>query len=149
MRRRSRLVRELIPDDMLQYGLIPEFVGRLPVAVSLDPIDRVMMKRILTEPKNAIIKQFQRLFALDQVELIFTDDALDAAATEAFKRKTGARGLRTIIEETLLDVMYEIPSRPDIKKCVVSAETILQHSPPLLITQKDQVAPAGKLKETA
>jgi ATP-dependent Clp protease ATP-binding subunit ClpX len=151
MRRRSALLRRLIPDDLLHYGLIPEFVGRLPVFVSLDSIDRAMMKRILVEPRNAIIKQFQRLFALDHVELVFMEDALEAAATEAFKRKTGARGLRTIIEETLLDVMYEIPSRPDIKKCVVNADTILHHKAPLLITQTDHSLPAGPtvLKETA
>ena len=151
MRRRSALLHQLIPDDLLHYGLIPEFVGRLPVFVSLNSIDRAMMKRILVEPKNAIIKQFQRLFALDHVELVFTDDALEAAATEAFKRKTGARGLRTIIEETLLDVMYEIPSRPDIKKCVVNADTILHRQTPLLITQTDHSAPAttAALKETA
>ncbi len=151
MRRRSALLRRLIPDDLLHYGLIPEFVGRLPVFVGLDSIDRVMMKRILVEPKNAIVKQFQRLFALDHVDLVFTDDGLEAAATEAFKRKTGARGLRTIIEETLLDVMYEIPSRPDIKKCVVSADTILRHKAPILLTQTDHSLPAlpTVLKETA
>jgi ATP-dependent Clp protease ATP-binding subunit ClpX len=148
MARRAALLRELIPDDLLAYGLIPEFVGRLPITVSLDPVDRCMMKRILTEPRNAITRQFQRLFGMDHVELVFTEDALDATATEAFKRKTGARGLRTIIEETLLDVMYEIPSRPDIRKCVVNADTILRRQPPLLITQSDHTAPAA-LKETA
>jgi len=149
MHRRSRLLRDLVPDDLLGYGLIPEFVGRIPVVVSLDAIDRVMMKRILIEPKNSITKQFTHLFALDDVELVFTDDALDATAAEAFKQKTGARGLRTIMEETLLDVMYEIPSRPEVKKCVVNAETILRHQLPLLITQADRVRPDDELKETA
>ena len=119
------LLQQVTPDDLLEYGLIPEFVGRLPVVVSVDPLDREALVRILTEPKNAVVKQYQRLFGLDNVELIFTDDALDAVADEALQHKTGARGLRTIIEEILLDVMYEIPSRKDVRKCVVSAETVL------------------------
>jgi ATP-dependent Clp protease ATP-binding subunit ClpX len=118
------LLRQVIPDDLLKYGLIPEFVGRLPVTVSVDPLDQETLVQILTVPKNAIVKQFQRLFALDGVNLEFTPDALATAAQEALKHKTGARGLRTIIEETLLDVMYEIPSRPDIKRCLITADTI-------------------------
>jgi len=149
MRRRSRLLRYLTPDDLLQYGLIPEFVGRIPLSVSLDAIDRVMMRRILVEPKNSITRQFKHLFALDDVELVFTDDALDATASEAFKQKTGARGLRTIMEETLLNVMYEIPSRPEVKKCVVDAETIMRRQEPLLLTQTDHVISDDELKETA
>ena len=120
----AQLLRQVIPDDLLKYGLIPEFVGRLPVTVSVDPLDQETLVRILTEPKNAIVKQFQRLFALDGVSLEFTAEALSTAAEEALKHKTGARGLRTIIEETLLDVMYEIPSRPDIKRCLITADTI-------------------------
>lgn len=149
MRRKARLLQEVTPDDLLKYGMIPEFVGRIPVVVSLEPLDREMMKRILIEPKNALTKQFQRLFALDNVELVFTEDALEAAATEAFKRKTGARGLRTILEEALLDVMYEIPSRPEIKKCIVDADAILGRRAPLLLTQADHVVPPSDLKETA
>jgi len=144
----AELLRQVIPDDLLQYGLIPEFVGRLPVTVSVEPLDQETMVAILTEPKNAIIKQFQRLFALDNVELIFTDEALETAAEEALKRKTGARGLRTIIEETLLDVMYEIPSRRDIKKCIIKAETILGKAGPLLLTQSEHPVVWG-LEETA
>jgi len=144
----AELLRQIIPDDLLKYGLIPEFVGRLPVTVSVDPLDKETMVAILTEPKNAIVKQFQRLFALDNVELIFTDEALDTAAEEALKRKTGARGLRTIIEETLLDVMYEIPSRRDIKKCIIKAETILGKAGPLLLTQSEHPVVWG-LEETA
>src|SRR4029077_14968590 len=102
---------QLIPDDLLKFGLIPEFVGRLPVSVSLDNLDRAALIRILTEPKNAIIKQYQKLLQLDRVELNFTNDALEEAAERALKQKTGARGLRSIIEDVLLDVMYEIPSR--------------------------------------
>jgi ATP-dependent Clp protease ATP-binding subunit ClpX len=144
----AELLRQVIPDDLLQYGLIPEFVGRLPVTVSVEPLDKETMVAILTEPKNAIVKQFQRLFALDNVELIFTDEALETAAEEALKRKTGARGLRTIIEETLLDVMYEIPSRRDIKKCVIKAETILGKAGPLLLTQSEHPV-VWNLEETA
>jgi len=120
----AELLHQVIPDDLMKYGLIPEFIGRLPVSVSVDPLDQEMLVKILTEPKNAIVKQFQRLFSLDGVTLEFTPDALTTAAEEALRHKTGARGLRTIIEETLLDVMYEIPSRPDIKRCLITADTI-------------------------
>jgi ATP-dependent Clp protease ATP-binding subunit ClpX len=134
----AELLREITPDDLMAFGLIPELVGRLPVAVSVDPLDRAAMVAILTEPKNALVKQFKRMLQLDGVELIFTDDALEAAAEEAIGRKTGARGLRTIIEETLLEVMYEIPSRSDVVKCVVNADTIRRKMRPLLLTQSDR-----------
>ena len=134
----SELLRHISPDDLLKYGLIPEFVGRLPVVVSVDPLDKDALVRILTEPRNAIVKQFQRLFALDDVELVFTEDALVTAAEEAMKLETGARGLRTIIERTLLDVMFEIPSRRDVRKCVVSDDTIVNQSHPLLLTQAER-----------
>jgi ATP-dependent Clp protease ATP-binding subunit ClpX len=134
----AELLRQVIPDDLLRYGLIPEFVGRLPVTVSVDPLDQHTLVKILTEPKNAIVKQFQRLFALDGVTLEFTPDALTTAAEEALKHRTGARGLRTIIEETLLDVMYEIPSRPDIKRCVITADTIRGITGPELYNEYDQ-----------
>jgi ATP-dependent Clp protease ATP-binding subunit ClpX len=120
----ANLLRQITPDDLLNFGLIPEFVGRMPVSVTVDPLDLETLVQILTEPRNALVKQFQRLFAIDGVELEFTPDALTTAAGEAFKHKTGARGLRTIIEETLLDVMYEIPSRPEIKRCVITGDTI-------------------------
>ena len=120
----ASLLRQVIPDDLLNYGLIPEFVGRLPVTVTVEPLDQEALVEILTEPKNALVKQFQRLFAIDDVTLEFTPDSLCTAAEEALKHKTGARGLRTIIEETLLDVMYEIPSRPEIKRCLITADTI-------------------------
>jgi len=134
----SELLKRVSPDDLLKFGLIPEFVGRLPVVVSVDSLDKEALVRILTEPRNAIVKQFQRLFALDGVELIFTEDALVTAAEEALKLETGARSLRTIIERVLLDVMFEIPSRRDVRKCVVSGETILNHSQPLLLTQAER-----------
>jgi ATP-dependent Clp protease ATP-binding subunit ClpX len=134
----SELLQHVSPDDLLKFGLIPEFVGRLPLVVSVDPLDRDALIRILTEPRNAIVKQFQRLFALDGVELVFTEDALITTAEEAMKLETGARGLRTIIERTLLDVMFEIPSRRDVRKCVVSGDTITNRSQPLLLTQAER-----------
>lgn len=134
----AELLRQVTPDDLLAYGMIPEFVGRMPVTVSVDPLDEDALVEVLTRPKNAIVKQYQRLFAMDKVELTFTEGALRAAAREAMKHKTGARGLRTIIEETLLDVMYEIPSRRDVRKVVVNEDTISQRSKPILVTQSDR-----------
>jgi ATP-dependent Clp protease ATP-binding subunit ClpX len=128
----TQVLRHLMTDDLLKYGLIPEFVGRLPVSVSLDLLTREDLIRILVEPKNAIIKQYQKFFALDKVELLFRDDALEAAADMAIKQKTGARGLRTIIEDVLLDVMYEIPSRADVKRCIVDADVIRGRGRPYL-----------------
>ncbi|MFO7631703.1 MAG: ATP-dependent Clp protease ATP-binding subunit ClpX [Caldilinea sp.] len=131
-RKESELLSQVQPDDLLSYGLIPEFVGRLPVVVSLEALDRRTLVRILTEPRNSVVRQFQRLFAMDSVGLEFEDTALDAVATEAFLRKTGARGLRSIVEDALLDVMFEIPSRDDVTRCVVSADVFTQHAPPML-----------------
>lgn len=129
---------QLIPDDLLKYGLIPEFVGRLPVEVALDSLDKEALIRILTEPKNAIVKQYQKFLQLDRVELVFSTDALEAAAERALKQKTGARGLRTIIEEVLLDIMYEIPSRADVKKVIINGDVISSHNKPLLVTRGER-----------
>lgn len=147
----AELFREISPDDLMAFGLIPELVGRLPVTVSIEPLDEEAMIAILTKPKNALVKQFTRMLELDGVELVFTDDALEAAAEVAIGRKTGARGLRTIIEETLLDVMYEVPSRSDVVKCVVSAESIRRKVRPLLLTQSGHSVPweEDELQETA
>ncbi len=134
----AELLREITPDDLMGFGLIPELVGRLPVAVSIDPLTKEAMIAILTKPKNALVKQFTRMLDLDGVELVLTEDALEAIAEEAMGRKTGARGLRTIIEDTLLDVMYEIPSRSDVVKCVINADTIRRKVRPLLLTQSDR-----------
>jgi ATP-dependent Clp protease ATP-binding subunit ClpX len=131
----DELLRHVTHDDLLQYGLIPEFVGRLPMVVSLESLDADALVRILTEPKNALARQFQRFFGLDNVELAFTDDGLKACAEEAIRHKTGARGLRTVLEDTLMDVMYEIPSRSDVKKCVISGDTIRNRQRPLLLTR--------------
>src|SRR5438876_8405946 len=132
---KESVLTKLIPDDLLKYGLIPEFVGRLPVSVSLDSLDKEALIRILTEPKNAIIKQYQKFLQLDRVELVFTNDALDAAAEGAMKQRTGARGLRSIIEDVLLDVMYEIPSRADVKKVIINGDVITARHKPLLETR--------------
>jgi ATP-dependent Clp protease ATP-binding subunit ClpX len=135
---RVRLLRQVIPDDLMRYGLIPEFVGRLPVVASLEPLDEAAMVAILTEPKNALVRQFQHLLSLDNVELVFTQDALQAVAAEALKHKMGARALRGIIEDVLLDVMFELPSRSDVVRCVISADTIQRRTRPLLLTQSEQ-----------
>src|SRR5579885_3376434 len=128
----------VITEDLLKFGLIPEFVGRLPVVVALENLDKAALLRILTEPKNAIIKQYQKFLQLDRVDLVFTNDALDAAAEHALKHKTGARGLRSIIEEILLDVMYEIPSRSDVKKVIINADVINHHHKPTMVTRSEQ-----------
>jgi len=124
------------PEDLIKYGLIPEFVGRLPVVAILDELDEPAMIKILTEPKNALIKQYQRLLSLDNVRLKFTDGALSAIAKKAGQRKTGARGLRAILEEVMLDVMYEIPSQKGIKECVINEEIIVKNEKPILLYEK-------------
>ncbi len=134
----DELLRHVTHDDLLTYGLIPEFVGRLPMVVSLESLDADALVQILTQPKNALARQFQRFFGLDNVELVFTDDGLRACAEEAILHKTGARGLRTVLEDTLMEVMYEIPSRTDVKKCIVSGETIRSRKRPLLMTRSGQ-----------
>ncbi|GBF34912.1 ATP-dependent Clp protease ATP-binding subunit ClpX [Desulfocucumis palustris] len=130
----GEILSHILPEDLLKYGLIPEFVGRLPIIVTLDALDEDALVRILTEPRNALVKQYDKLFDLDGVALEFQVDALKAVAQEALKRKTGARGLRAILEEIMLDIMYEIPSRDDIAKCVITKETILNKEKPIIIT---------------
>ncbi len=134
----SELMRLVTADDLLKYGLIPEFVGRMPIIVSVDPLDEEMLVKILIEPKNSIVKQYQRLFQLDHVDLEFTPEAMKLAASEALRLRTGARGLRTIIEEVLLDVMYEIPSRQDVNKCIIDADAIRRTKKPMLLTQTER-----------
>jgi len=134
----DELLQHVTHDDLLTYGLIPEFVGRIPVMVALQSLDKDALVRILTEPKNALSRQFAEFFSLDNVELVLTDDALHAAAEEALRHKTGARGLRTVLEDCLLDVMYEIPSRGDVKKCVVDGDAIHGLRRPLLLTRSGQ-----------
>ena len=132
------LLAQVSHDDLLKYGLIPEFVGRLPVAVSLDHLTHDDLMRILVEPRNAVVRQYQKFFQLDDVELVFTADALESAARQAEQRRTGARGLRTTIEEVLLDVMYEIPSLDGVRKCIVNADVINNRIRPLLMTVNDR-----------
>jgi ATP-dependent Clp protease ATP-binding subunit ClpX len=134
---RNRILDHLMPEDLLKFGLIPEFVGRLPVVVTLSALTAADLVRVLTEPKNAIARQFQRFLSLDKVELAFTDGALRAAAEVALNRKTGARALRSIVEEALLEVMYDIPERTDIRKCIITEETIRDGRLPLLLTKLD------------
>ena len=135
---------DVMPEDLIKFGLIPEFIGRLPVITTVRPLDRIALIEILTEPKNALVKQYQRLFELDGVELEFTDDALEAIADQAVKRGTGARGLRAIMEEVLLSVMYEVPSREDVAKVVISAETVLEHVYPTLVPRTQVDPPQEK-----
>ena len=127
----------LEPEDLLKFGLIPEFIGRLPVIVTLDELDVEALKKIMTEPKNALVKQYEKLFELDDVELEMTDDAIDAIAHKAIERKTGARGLRSIFEKIMNEVMYEIPSRENISKCIVTEETVNNGNEPKLIEMID------------
>lgn len=128
------ILRQVLPTDLLKFGLIPEFVGRIPVIATLDALDEEALVRVLTEPKNALTKQYQRMFDMDGVALEFKDEALREVAKEAIKRNTGARGLRAILERVMLEVMYDIPSRTDIKKCVITPEAILNQESPLLVT---------------
>jgi ATP-dependent Clp protease ATP-binding subunit ClpX len=135
----SYLLRHVTADDLLKFGLIPEFIGRLPIVVNVEPLGKADLIRILTEPKNALVKQYQKFLALDKVELVFQPDALEAAADEALRLKTGARGLRTIIEDVLLDVMYEVPSRGDVKKVIITADVIYKRRKPILIDRSDRL----------
>jgi ATP-dependent Clp protease ATP-binding subunit ClpX len=128
------LLSKILPGDLIKYGLIPEFVGRLPVIVSLQALDQDALIQILTEPKNALVKQYQKLFELDNVALEFEQEALTAMAEEAVKRNTGARGLRAIVETLMRDVMYELPSRNDVQKCVVNRDAVLGARDPELIS---------------
>ncbi len=127
-------------QDLLRYGLIPEFVGRLPVIATLEELSREALVRILTEPKNALVKQYQKLLELEGVALRFTDDALEAVASEAIKRKSGARGLRTILEATMLDIMYEIPSRDDVSEVLIGADVIRSGSEPMIVFDQAESA---------
>jgi ATP-dependent Clp protease ATP-binding subunit ClpX len=143
-RRESEMLRQVLPDDLLAYGLIPEFIGRLPVVVGLEALTRRTLVRILTEPRDSVVRQYQRLFAMDNVRLEFENDALETVATEAFLRRTGARGLRSIVEDALLDVMFEIPSRDDIVRCIVTRETFAQNRQPMLYNASGQPVFLGR-----
>ncbi|MFT4049125.1 MAG: ATP-dependent Clp protease ATP-binding subunit ClpX [Solirubrobacterales bacterium] len=139
----GEIFEQTLPEDLINYGLIPEFIGRLPVVTAVHSLREPQLISILTEPKNALVKQFQRFFAFDNIDLVFADDALKAIADRAIERETGARGLRSIMEETLLDVQFELPSRKDVTKCVVTKETIEKGINPTLVTEAAKVEPGG------
>ena len=127
----------MLPEDLIKFGLIPEFIGRLPVTAVVENLDRRALVEILVEPKNALVKQYQKFFELEDVELEFTPDALDAVADQALARGTGARGLRAILEEVLLGVMYDLPSRDDIGRCVIDADVVLEKVLPTLVPRAE------------
>ena len=143
----ENILQHVNADDLVEYGFIPEFVGRIPVVVSLSSLDEEALVRVLTEPKNALAKQYQCLFKMENVELEFTTAALEAAAAEALKQKTGARGLRTILERTLLDVMYELPSMNGVTRCIVDADTILRKTPATLMTADEELVPFPTIEQ--
>ena len=141
---------KILPEDLLRYGLIPEFIGRIPVIASLEQLDEATLVEILTAPKNALIKQYQKLLELDEVELEFTEKALTEVAKKAIERKTGARGLRSIIEGLMLDVMYDLPSREDIVKCVITDKTVTDNVKPILLDKDgEEVVDPEEPKESA
>jgi ATP-dependent Clp protease ATP-binding subunit ClpX len=142
---------QCLPEDLVNYGLIPEFIGRLPVMSAVHQLRRDDLIQILTEPRNALVKQFQRFFSFDGIELVFADDSLEAIADRALERETGARGLRSIMEEILLEVQFELPSRRDVKKCVVTRETVQKGIAPTLVTEaaRDEDEPAARRAESA
>src|SRR5216117_4156200 len=146
----SELLAKVMTEDLLNFGLIPEFIGRLPVISAVHQLKREDLVQILMEPKNALVKQYQRFFGYDNIELVFTDDALWEIADKALERETGARGLRSIIETALLDVMFELPSRRDVSKCVITKETIEKHLKPTLVTSAEGVVDdADPIEESA
>ena len=139
--RPSEIIEQVMPEDLIGYGLIPEFIGRLPVMTTVADLDKESLVRVLTEPKNAIVKQYQRFFEMDGVELVITDDALDGIAEQAMKRGTGARGLRAIMEEVLLDTMYELPSRTDVARVLIDGDVVRERVNPTLVPIQDVLSP--------
>ncbi|PLT30190.1 ATP-dependent protease ATP-binding subunit ClpX [Peribacillus deserti] len=142
------LLTRVLPEDMLKFGLIPEFIGRLPVIATLEQLDEAALIEILTKPKNALVKQYQKMLELDNVDLEFEPEALNEISKKAIERKTGARGLRSIIEGIMLEVMFDLPSRDDIDKCIITAETITENKPPKLLLT-DGTLVTGKEKKTS
>ena len=144
----GEILSHILPQDLLKYGMIPEFVGRLPVIVALHQLDKEALLRILTEPKNALIKQYTKLFEMDDVLLEFEPDALEVIVDKAMERNTGARGLRSILEELMLDVMFDIPSRNDVEKCIISRDTVFNNCTPALVinSAKKSLKKTGKKK---
>jgi ATP-dependent Clp protease ATP-binding subunit ClpX len=143
----GELFEQVLPEDLMEYGLIPEFIGRLPVVAAIHQLTRDDLITILTEPKNALTRQFERFFEFDDIELVFAEDSLGAIADKALEREVGARGLRSILEETLLDVQFELPSRRDVRKCVVTKDTIQRAIKPTLVTEAAPDEPDTELEE--
>jgi ATP-dependent Clp protease ATP-binding subunit ClpX len=143
----NNIFSKLMPEDLLKFGMIPEFIGRLPVFTSVNGLDRDALVRVLTEPRNALIRQYQRLFELDGVELDFTPEALVAIADQAALRGTGARGLRAIMEEVLLNVMYDVPSRKDIGRVVITVEVVRDNVNPTLVPRDAASSPRRTRQE--
>ena len=145
----GEVLKHILPEDLLKFGLIPEFVGRMPIIVTLENLDEEALVRILTEPKNALTRQYQRLFEMDGVELTFDEDAIRAVAKKAIERKTGARGLRAILEDVMLDIMFDIPSREDVASCHITADVIEKVCPPLLAEGTGEKRALKKPKQSA
>lgn len=139
----KELLAKVLPEDLLKFGLIPEFIGRLPVTASLVPLDEEALVEILTKPKNALVKQYQKMLELDDVELEFEDEALVEISKKAIERKTGARGLRSIIEGIMLDVMFDLPSRDDITKCIITGETVRDQAAPKFVLEDGSTIQEG------
>ncbi len=135
---KTKVFGELLPQDLLKFGLIPEFVGRLPIVATLQDLDKEALIEIVTKPRNALVKQYKKLFELDGVELEFEDGALEAIVDKAIERKTGARGLRSILEDIMRDIMFDIPSNPDIEKCIITKETVINGAEPTVIINKNK-----------
>jgi len=140
----KELLSKVLPEDLLRFGLIPEFIGRLPVIASLEQLDEAALIEILTKPKNALVKQYQKMLEMDGVELEFEEDALKEIAAKAIERKTGARGLRSIIEGIMLDVMFDLPSRDDISKCIITKDTVMKNTAPKLVLEDGTVVAEEK-----
>ncbi|MCI5624112.1 MULTISPECIES: ATP-dependent Clp protease ATP-binding subunit ClpX [Anaerostipes] len=144
----GELLRQVLPEDFVKFGLIPEFIGRVPVNVSLNPLDKEALVRILKEPRSALVKQYQKLFEMDGVELEFENDALEAIAEKALQRKTGARGLRAIVEKEIMDLMYQIPSETDVSKCIITKEVVENGADPVVERSEKKVKSAAPKKRT-
>lgn len=141
------IFQELLPQDLLKFGLIPEFIGRLPIVATLRELDKEALIKILVEPKNALVKQYQKLFQIDGVDLVFEQEALEAIVDKAIERKTGARGLRSIIEEIMRDIMYEIPSNPNIEKCIITKDTVLNNAGPETVINEEKTVRKPMVKK--
>ena len=141
------IFQELLPQDLLKFGLIPEFIGRLPIVATLKDLDKQTLIKILVEPKNSLVKQYQKLFEIDGVELVFEQEAIEAIVEKAIERKTGARGLRSIIEEIMRDIMFEIPSNPNIEKCIITKENVLNGTDPEMVIDENRVIKKQSIKK--